>query len=71
MRIPVDSTNITSSKSLKNLGIQFDNYVQYDHINEISMKICGTLMDINRIKDQLKLNARITVINSHVNSKLN
>jgi len=71
-RIPIDNISITPSKSSKNLGIQFDNYMQFDiHINEISKKVYGTLMYINRIKDQLNLNARITAIKSLVNSKIN
>ena len=71
-RIQVDGTNIVPSNSLKNLGIHFDNYMQFDtHISEMSKKIFGTIMYINRIKDNFNKSTRITVINSLVLSIIN
>lgn len=63
VRIHIDNTNISTKKSLKKLGIYFDNHIQFDnYIKEISRKVYGALIFINRIKDELNLNARITVI---------
>lgn len=68
----VDGSEIVASKSLKNLGIHFDNYLNFDtHINEIRRKTLGTLIYINRIKDNLNKNARLISIHSLVLSNIN
>ena len=47
----VNGNQIVFCKSLKNLGIHFDNHLQFDiHINELSRKIYGTLMYVNRLE---------------------
>lgn len=68
----VDGNEIVASRSLKNLGIHFDNYLSFDtHINEIRRKTLGTLIYINRIKDNLNKKARLISIHSLVLSKIN
>ncbi len=41
------------------------------HINEMSRKVFGILMYLNRIKDNFNKNTRITVVQSLVLSKIN
>lgn len=68
----VDGCVIVPSKSLKNLGIHFDNYLNFDsHINEIRRKTLGTLIYVNRIKENLNKNARLISIHSLVLSIIN
>ncbi len=70
--IKVDGANIVPSTSVKNLGIYFDNYLQFDtHITHICRKSVGTIMYINRIKDDFSKNARITILQSIVLSVIN
>ncbi len=43
--VKVDGNVITPSTSLNNLGVHFDNHLMfYRHINEISKKVCGTIL---------------------------
>ena len=68
----VDGCAIAPSKSLKNLGIYFDNCLNFDkHMNEIRRKTIGTLLYINRIKHHLNKNARLISIHSLVLSNIN
>ena len=68
----VDGSTIVPSRSLKNLGIHFDNYFNFDkNINEIRRKTLGTLIYINRIKDTLNKKARLISIHSLVLSNIN
>ena len=68
----VDGATIVPSSSLKNLGIYFDQYMTFEqHVNKISGKIFGTILYINRIKDNFSKSARITVIQSLVLSIIN
>ncbi len=63
---------IAPCSSLKNLGIYFDNHLLFDtHITEISKKVYGTIMQINRLTDCFNKNTRITVITSLVMSIIN
>ncbi len=48
--IRAGEASILPSKSEKNLGLHFDNYMSFDvHVTEMSKKVSGTLMYINRI----------------------
>ncbi len=65
-RIPGNTTirageaSILPSKSVKNLGLNFVNYMSFDvHVTEMSKKVSGTLMYINRIQDLLSKEARL------------
>ena len=78
LRIPpdtsvrIDGNVIPPSISLKNLGVYFDPHLLFDkHITEISKKIYGTLMYVNRIKDNFNKNTRIIVIQSLIMSIIN
>ncbi len=65
-----------ASRSVKNLGLHFDNYMSSDvHVTEISKKKkkknSGTLMYINRIQNLLSKEARLITVEtlalSHIN----
>ncbi len=63
---------IHPSRSVKNLGLHFDNYMSFDvHVTEMSKKVSGTLMYINRIQDLLSKEARLIAVEtlalSHIN----
>ncbi len=65
--IKMDGNEIAPCSSLKNLGIYFDNHLLFDtHITEISKKVYGTIMQINRLRDYFNKNTRITIIKSLV-----
>ncbi len=65
--LKMDGNEITPCSSLKNLGIYFDNHLLFDtHFTEISKKVYGTIMKINRLRDCFNKNTRITVITSLV-----
>ena len=77
-RIPNDisinfSGNVISpSKQVKNLGVYFDNYMNFNiHIDEMTRKISGLLFYLNRIKDQLDSTIRTIVVQSLVLTVLN
>ncbi len=68
----MDGNEIAPSSSLKNLGIYFDNHLLFDnHITEISKKVYGTIMQINRLRDYFNKNSSIAVIKSLVISIIN
>ena len=70
--LKVDGCVIVPSSSLKNLGIHFDSYLNFDkRISKLNRKTFDTLMYINRIKDRLNKNARVTAIQSLVLSIVN
>ncbi len=65
-------TTIKPSSSVKNLGVHFDNYLTFEtHVNEMSKKVMGTLMYINRIKHCFDKPTRILAVQSLVLSVLN
>ena len=77
-RIPPDTTInydnhiITPIKHAKNLGVHFDCFMSFDvHIDELSRKVMGLLIYLNRIKDKFDKTTRITVIESLVLSLIN
>ena len=50
--INFEGTAIPTSKNVKILGIHFDRYMTFDmHIHQLTKKVTGVLMFINRIKD--------------------
>ncbi len=66
--------SILPSKSLKYLRLHFDNYMSFDvHVTEMSKKVSGTLMYMNRIQDlskEARLIAVETLALSHINCVL-
>ena len=66
------NTTIKPSSCVKNLGVHFDKYMTFEtHINKISTKVTGTLLDINRVKHCFDKESRIILIQSLVLSVLN
>ncbi len=60
------------SRSVKNLGLHFDNYMSFDvHVTEMSKKVSGTLMYINRIQDLLSKEARRIAVETLALSLIN
>ncbi len=65
-------TIIKPSSSVKNLGVHIDSYMTFEtHVNEISKKVMGTLVYINRIKHCFDKPTRILAVQSLVISVLN
>ncbi len=57
--ISAGEASIHPSRSVKNIGLHFDNYMSFDvHVAEMSKNVSGTLMNINRIQDLLSKEAR-------------
>ncbi len=66
------NTKIYSSSQVKTLGVHIDKYMTFDtHIHEMSRKVIGTLLYINRIKHCLGKPTRTIVIQSLVLSRIN
>lgn len=66
------NTNIYPSSQVKTLGVHIDKYMTFDtHIHEMSRKVIGTLLYINRIKHCFDKPTRIIVIQSLVLSLSN
>ncbi len=69
--IRAGEASIRPSKSVKNVELHFDNYMSFDvHVTEMSKKVSGTLMCINRIEDlnqEARLIAVETLALSHIN----
>ena len=77
-RIPPDTfidcegVSIYPSMHVKNLGVHFDRYMLFDvHIAELSKKITGILMFINRVSENFDKTTRKTVVQSLVLSVIN
>lgn len=67
----VDGNKIFPSNSIKNLGIHFDNYMKFDiHIKELSRKVYGLIMYVNRIKHNFSKSSRTSVIQSLILSQI-
>jgi len=63
---------IKPSPYVKNLGIYMDQNLLFDiHVDEMSKKVYGILMFLNRIKDRFHNTIRITVVQSLVLSLIN
>lgn len=68
----VDGTQISPVKSVKNLGVYFDSNMLFDsHIDELSKRVYGILMYINRLKDNFNKATKITIVQSLVLSVIN
>ncbi len=70
--IRAGEASILTSKSVKNLGLHFDSYMSFDvHVTEMSKKVSGTLMYLNRIQDLLSKKAILIAVDtlalSHIN----
>ncbi len=70
--IRAGEASIHLSRSVENLGLHFDNYMSFDvHVTEMSKKVSGTLMYINRIQVLLSKEARQVAVEtlalSHIN----
>lgn len=62
--IKVDDANIVPRTSVKNLGVFFDNYMQFDsHITHIYKKRFGIITYVNRIKEHFSEQAKIWFCN--------
>ncbi len=65
--IRVDDAVIQPSQHVRNLGLYFDQHLVFEkHISEVTRKIFGTLMCINRIVEVFSKEVRTTLIQSLV-----
>ena len=63
---------IEISSHVKNLGLYMDKHMTYSvHIDEVSRKVTGILMYLNRIKDHFEDSTRIIIVQSLVLSVIN
>ena len=70
--IDCDGDIIYPSTHVKNLGVYIDKYMLFDvHINELTKKVMGTLMFINRISHNFNKSTRIIVVQSLVLNLIN
>ncbi len=61
--IHVGNSTIVPTSSMKNLGVCFDNCLQFDsHISHMCKKGIDKLMYVIRIKDNFDKQSRVTVI---------
>ena len=71
-QIHTNDGNITLCNSVKNLGIFFDKNMQFEaHVDDVCKKAFGTLMYINRIKNNFNQHTRIMIVQSLVLSIVN
>ena len=62
-KIDFNGNSIKPSKTVKNLGVHFDQHMKFDfHIDEMSKKVTGTLIYLNRIKDTFETATRIIIV---------
>ncbi len=72
IQIQLHDSTIQPSTHVKNLGVYIDRYMSFDiHTEEITKKVMGTLMYLNRIKDLFDKGTRKIVVQSLVLSILN
>ena len=70
--IDCDGDIIYPSTHVKNLGVYIDKYMLFDvHINELTKKVMGTLMFINRVSQYFDKSTRTIVVQSLVLSLIN
>lgn len=70
--IDCDGNIIYPSSHVKNLGVFIDKYMLFDvHIDEVTKKVMGTLMFINRISQKFDKSTRKLVVQSLVLSLIN
>ncbi len=69
--ILVDGNPIFPSHSIRNLGIHFDPHITFaKHIKDLSRKVNGKLMYINRMKNNFNKCTRINVVHTLILSQL-
>lgn len=67
-----NGNHIKPNTVVKNLGIYFGQYMLFDsHIDEMSRKVTGILLYLNRIEDCFEISTRIMVVQSLVLSIVN
>ena len=72
VRINFNSNIIEPMKTVKNLGVYFDRYMNFEsHIDEIYKKVMGTLIYLNRIKESFEPSTRKIVVQSLALSFIN
>ena len=72
IKIKCGNEEIISSNQVKNLGLYMDKHMTFNiHIDEISRKVSGILMYLNRIKDNFEDSTRVMIIQSLVLSVIN
>ena len=65
-------SDITPSLNVKNLGIYFDQYMTFErHIDEMHRKTMGSLIYLNRIKNEVTSEVRVIMVQSLALSYLN
>ena len=65
--IKIGDETITPCNYVKNLGVYIDRFMLFDeHMSEISKKVMGTLMYLNRISDKLDRPTRVIAVQSLV-----
>ena len=70
--IKFHDTTIQPTKHVKNLGLHMDRYMAFDkHILEMTSKVTGTLMYVNRIKNYFDRETRSVIVQSLVLSVMN
>lgn len=70
--IDCDGDIIYPSSYVKNLGVYIDKYMLFDvHIDQLTKKVMGTLMFINRISQNFDKSTRVLVVQSLVLSLIN
>ena len=70
--INFNGNTIVPMKTVKNLGVYFDQYMTFEsHIDELYKKVMGTLVYLNRVKDFFEPNTRKTVVQSLALSLIN
>lgn len=72
MYMMVDGNPISPSNSLKNLGIYFDTHMKFNkHIKEMSRKVYGLVLYVNRIKSNFNKSSRVNFVQSLILSQIN
>ena len=72
LRINFDGVLIEPSKSVKNLGVIFDNYMTFEnHIKDLHRKTIGSLVFLNHLKHKIDRDTRIMLIQSLALSTMN
>ena len=70
--IHFNDTTISHSYTVKNLGLHMDRYMVFDkHVDEITRKVTGILVYINRVSGQFDKSSRVLVVQALVLSVIN
>ncbi len=72
MTINFDGSNIPIWNNVKILGVYFDRHMTFDtHIHQLTNKVTGILMFINRVKDLFDKDTRLIVVHTLALSVIN